>query len=55
MVILIEVYTEGNWLIQVSAIPILLCQNNYMSNVKEAVDMKWKAFSHQKETQKCQL
>ena len=36
VVIIMEVCAEGNWLIQVSAISILLCQNNYISNVKEA-------------------
>ena len=40
-----KVCTKGNWLIQVSALFILLCQNNYISNVKEAVEMQQKAFS----------
>ena len=42
------VCAEGNWLIQVSAISILLCQKNYISNVKEAVKMQRKACARQK-------
>ena len=42
---MMEVCAEGNWLIQVSAISIFLCQNNYISNVKEAVDMQRSLFS----------
>ena len=45
LVIMMEVCAEGNRLIQVSAISVLLCQNKYISNVKEAVDMQQSLFS----------